>query len=53
MTDETVGERIERMLDHLDRLRRKGQIGKREYDFALAQLYKWAEQRRREQCGKF
>jgi hypothetical protein len=49
VTDETIDERVERMLDHLDHLRRAGQIGQREYDAALADLYKWAQQKRSEQ----
>jgi predicted RNA-binding protein associated with RNAse of E/G family len=43
MTEEAIERRVERMMDHLDRVLMSGQITQDNYDKAVQELNQWAE----------
>jgi hypothetical protein len=43
MTEDQIEARIERMIDHLDRVFLAGQIDEKTYDLAMRDLHAWAE----------
>lgn len=45
LTEEQVERRVERHMDHLDRLLMAGQMPQRDYDLAVKDLNEWAERR--------
>ena len=42
-TEQDIEDRVERMMDHLDRVFLRGAISERQYTQAVAELNKWAE----------
>jgi hypothetical protein len=45
MTEEQIERRVERMVDHLDRLLLSGQMTQGDYDAAMRSLDQWAERK--------
>jgi hypothetical protein len=48
MTEDQIERRVERMMDHLDRLLLAGQMPQQDYDAAVKDLDAWAKARNRE-----
>ena len=48
MTEEQIERRVERMMDHLDRVFMAGQIDQKTYDLGVRDLHEWAEAKYRE-----
>jgi hypothetical protein len=46
MTEEQIELRVERMMDHFDRLLLAGQMSQRDYDKNVADLHRWTEAKR-------
>ena len=49
MTDEQIERRVEKMVDHLDRVFLASDMSQADYDKAMADAHKWAEGKRAEQ----
>lgn len=47
MTEDQIERRIERFVDHLDRVYLAGQISREDYDKAMRDLAAWADAQRR------
>ena len=45
MTEAQIERRVERMVDHLDRLLMSGQMTQSDYDAAIRSLDQWAERK--------
>jgi len=43
MTEDQIERRVERMMDHLDRVFLNGDLSQVEYDKAVAELSRWAD----------
>jgi hypothetical protein len=48
MTEDQIERRVERMIDHLDRLLLSGSMTQKNYNLAMIDLSRWAESKYRE-----
>jgi RNA-splicing ligase RtcB len=52
MTEEEIERRVEKMVDHLDRVFLAGQMSQGDYDKAMRDLDQWADAKRKEEWRK-